>query len=122
MMFKDLEKHQTTKCPCARVKCPNSKANGGWGCTLQLRRRNLAAHLLECVDPSIAKEEVKVDESVLKKQQSPPSSPGMTGRRAKQDLPVLNTGPSGSGLRVRIPLRSSKAGRKLMRKSSKKRG
>ena len=104
------------------MKCPNSKANGGWGCTLQLRRRNLAAHLLKCVDPSIAKEEVKVDESVLKKQQSPPSSPGMTGRRAKQDLPVLNTGPSGSGLRVRIPLRSSKAGRKLMRKSSKKRG
>jgi WD40 repeat protein len=124
MMFKDLEKHQKDICPCARVKCPNSKINGGWGCDEVMRRRNLATHLIECYDPKLKglkKKEEKNDGNRLSSStidRAP--SPGMKGRKAKLNLPSMNKSTKGSrmkgsGVRVRIPLRSSAAGRKFQR-------
>ena len=113
MQFDELEKHKNETCPCSRVRCPNAKVNGGWGCTLQLRRRNIAEHMLTCKDPSVVEVVKKMEKEEKKEEEKPPASPGMKGRRAKQDLPTMKGGPTGKGVRVRIPLRSSAAARKL---------
>ena len=117
MMYQELEKHQAETCPCTRVRCPHSKIDGGWGCKIQLRRRNLAAHLLECIDPSTVPSTVGT-EVTNKQKATPPPSPG-SGRRKKSDLKAIG-GPTGSGVRVKIPLRNSKAGRKLAREIKRK--
>jgi len=112
MMYEELEKHQSESCPCSRVQCPNSIANGGWGCTMSLRRRNLPSHLLECFDPLLL---VKQKTGVSPALPSSTKSPGMKGRKAKLELPTMKS----KGVRVKIPLRTSAAGRKLHREKLK---